>query len=273
MKRIKLRQPSRVNWLGGGGGGGNAAGDAATQFQFNKDAAQLGRQLNQYNIDSPQGTTRFQGNTLVERLTKRGKKVFDTRERADLELSKNALRQSQEANAFLGRNAGRLGELRQSELGAAESRAGTRERLLGEIRGQTAFDPRQVFSDQGVSDLSNVDRYGQREQDLGRKSVEDALFSRLNPQFDRDRGALESRLAAQGITTGSQAYSTATDELNRNMTDARFQAVLAGGQEQSRQEGLRQTELGRRRGTRQQLFEELLAQRGIPYQELAQIEG
>lgn len=67
-----------------------------------------------------------------------------------------------------------------------------------------------------------------------RAKVEEALFSRLNPQLSRDRGLLESRLATQGITQGSEAYNRAVDEANRSATDARMQAILAGGQEQSR---------------------------------------
>lgn len=272
MKRLKIRTIRRVYWMGGGGGG-NPTADANTQFGFNKQAAMLGRELNKYNIQSPSGSQTFSGNTLTEKLSKRGQKVFNARERADLALAEGAQRGAQEANAYATQNAPRLRGLQQNELDSAESRAAIRAKLLGQVGAQGQFDPSRVFADQGVGDLSNVDRYGQREQDLGRKSVEDALFSRLNPQFDRDRGALEARNAAQGIAPGSEAYKTNMDELNRANTDARFQAVLAGGQEQSRQEGLRQTELQRRRGTRQQLLEEQLAERGIPYNELQNIEA
>lgn len=67
-----------------------------------------------------------------------------------------------------------------------------------------------------------------------RQRVEDAIFSRLNPQIDRDREALQTRLANQGITQGSEAYNSGIDELNRQVNDQRMQAILAGGQEQSR---------------------------------------
>ena len=272
MKILRIRTVG-VYWLGGGGGGGNPQQDAGTQFQFNEQAARLGRELNKFNVDSPQGTTTFRGNTLIERLSPRGKQIFNIREQTDKALAENARRQAGEANQYATQNAGRLSDLRQSELGAAESRSGIRSKLLGDIGSQGTFNPDPTFAAQGVSDLSNVDRYGEREQDLGRKSVEDALYSRLNPQFDRDRGALESRLAAQGIEPGSEQYKQGMDELNRSNTDARYQATLAGGQEQSRLEGLRQNELQRRRGTRQQLLEEALSKRGVPYNELQNIEA
>jgi len=73
-----------------------------------------------------------------------------------------------------------------------------------------------------------------------RDQVVNALMSRLTPQHDRDRAALQSRLANQGVTQGSAAYNSGIDEQNRSINDARMQAVLAGGQEQSRLFGMDQ---------------------------------
>lgn len=83
-----------------------------------------------------------------------------------------------------------------------------------------------------------------------RTKVEDALYSRLNPQFDRQENAMRSRLANQGITNGSEAYNNDVDSFNRAKNDARQQAILAGGNEQSRLFGLglqaRQQDVGER---------------------------
>jgi hypothetical protein len=73
-----------------------------------------------------------------------------------------------------------------------------------------------------------------------RQRVEEALNARLNPQIDRDRSALQTRLANQGVTQDSEAYRQAIDELNRQITDQRMQVVAAGGQEQSRLFGMDQ---------------------------------
>jgi hypothetical protein len=54
------------------------------------------------------------------------------------------------------------------------------------------------------------------------------IMSRMEPQFARDRAALESRLVAQGFTPGTEAFRQAADEQNRAVTDARLQAVTAG---------------------------------------------
>lgn len=67
-----------------------------------------------------------------------------------------------------------------------------------------------------------------------RAKVEDALFSRLNPQLERDRAALETSLANKGVKLGSAAYDRAMTDFGQTTNDARMQAILAGGQEQSR---------------------------------------
>jgi hypothetical protein len=54
------------------------------------------------------------------------------------------------------------------------------------------------------------------------------IMSRLEPQFARDREALEGRLLSQGFQPGTEAYRRAADELNRSVTDARMQATTAG---------------------------------------------
>jgi hypothetical protein len=72
----------------------------------------------------------------------------------------------------------------------------------------------------------------------GVKRVEDAMFERLNPQLDRQRAALESQLANQGIGVGSRAYQAAMDDYNRGANDQRTSVILGSGQEQSRLAGL-----------------------------------
>lgn len=71
-----------------------------------------------------------------------------------------------------------------------------------------------------------------------RQNVVDALNSRLEPQITRDRATLDTQLANQGITQGSEAYNNAVDAFGRQVNDQRMQSVLAGGQEQSRLFGL-----------------------------------
>jgi len=92
-------------------------------------------------------------------------------------------------------------------------------------RQQTTFgDAGDITRTYGPSDNFSADR----------QRYEDALMQRMNPQLERERGNIEQRLQDQGIRYGSQAYTSAMDDYNRQANDARFAAVGAGGQEQAR---------------------------------------
>jgi len=87
-----------------------------------------------------------------------------------------------------------------------------------------------------------------------RQRVEDALMSRLQTTIDKDRTALDTRLANQGIRLGSTAYDRAMDESNRQVTDARLGAILGAGQEQSRLAGLERDQATFGNNAQQQMF-------------------
>jgi len=72
--------------------------------------------------------------------------------------------------------------------------------------------------------------FGEGDTLAAQQKAEDALYSRLDPQFARDEEALRSRLINQGIGQGSQAYNTEFDRFNQAKNDARQQAVLGGQQ-------------------------------------------
>lgn len=80
--------------------------------------------------------------------------------------------------------------------------------------------------------------YGANDFSQDRQRVEDALMERMNPQIERDRAAMEARLANQGIGMGARAYSAAQNDFGQNVNDARLGAILSAGQEQSRMVGM-----------------------------------
>ncbi|QAX31315.1 hypothetical protein [Leisingera sp. NJS204] len=100
----------------------------------------------------------------------------------------------------------------------------------------------------GIDDAGQI---GQRIEDGGaltrsygndfsedRNKVEDALMERMQPGLQRDRKALETRLASQGIRIGSEAYQSAMGDHGRQANDARLSAILGAGQEHSRLSGM-----------------------------------
>lgn len=89
-------------------------------------------------------------------------------------------------------------------------------------------------------DTSGVRALPGQIDDTSRRRVEEALLSRLNPQYEADQRALQTRLANSGISVGTDAYNREQDTFARRLNDARMAAVLTGGQEENRQIGLAQ---------------------------------
>lgn len=79
----------------------------------------------------------------------------------------------------------------------------------------------------------------------GRRRVEDAVYNRalrlLQPQLDQYQRRMDQQLANQGLPIGGEAVSAERtrfeDARSRQLQELAMSAVLAGGQEQSRQIG------------------------------------
>jgi len=125
------------------------------------------------------------------------------------------------ANAQSGRLSSHLGK--EIDLGGAPA-AGDPNAISSAPMAATEFG--------GQGDITKS--YGDGDFNISRDKYEDALMQRMNPQLSRERGNIEQRLADQGIRYGSQAYSSAMDDYNRQANDARFAAVGAAGDEQAR---------------------------------------
>lgn len=79
---------------------------------------------------------------------------------------------------------------------------------------------------------------GPNDYSADRQNVVNAIYSRLNPELDRERSSLENSLVNQGFQRGTQAFDEAMNQYGRQANDAYMQADLAGSNEQSRLAGL-----------------------------------
>lgn len=74
------------------------------------------------------------------------------------------------------------------------------------------------------------------------QTAQEAIMARLNPQFDRRQGMLETQLANQGIGRGTEAWKNAQADMDYARNDAYTQAAMQGmgiGQ-QARQQALQE---------------------------------
>lgn len=149
--------------------------------------------------------------------------------------------------------------------------------------------PQGVTTAANAPSLMNADYSNNFSED--RQRVENALMGRLNPQIERDRNSLLTRLANQGVTSGSEAYNNELNQFGQQTNDARMQAVLSAGQEQQRmfQEAIdsanqrnavtqgnyenRNTQDSAQQALRQQAFQEQVALRNQPISEITSLLG
>ena len=113
------------------------------------------------------------------------------------------------------------------------------------------------FSSLGPAPTANEDT---------RQSVLDSIIGRLQPQADRDRDRLETRLANQGISYGSEAWMRAMDDYNRSQNDLRLAANAFAGNEMAQLYGLEANQ-------RDRAINEMIQQRQIPINELMAMLG
>jgi len=116
-----------------------------------------------------------------------------------------------------------------------------------------AGDIRQEFGDAG-----EITRTYGTDFSEDRRRVEEALMSRLNPSLERDKESLRTSLINQGIREGSESYDRAMNRANEQSTDARMQAILAGGKEQSRLADLEARRAGFENAAQQQSYKQEL---------------
>ncbi len=71
-----------------------------------------------------------------------------------------------------------------------------------------------------------------------RNKYTNTLMKRAQRGINQDRKTLEADLVNRGVNIGSEAYSDAQADFGQNVNDMRMAAILAGGDEAARMEGL-----------------------------------
>lgn len=215
---------------------------AQAQTQYGVGSALVNQLLGQTNQQTPFGTLRYK---------QRGTMPIDIGGTTyDIPRFKAITKLSPEQQRLMDTQ----GAARQNLADAAAGASGRLGALLGKPMDLKGAPKVNAPGMQTVGGGPKLQKNYQTDFSADRQKVEDALMSRLNPQLDRDRASMEASLAAKGIAPGSAAFDRSMDELNRTSTDARMQAILAGGQEQSRLAGLTRDEAMFGNAAKQQMY-------------------
>jgi hypothetical protein len=116
----------------------------------------------------------------------------------------------------------------------------------------------------GFGNAGNITKtYGANDFSADRTKVEQALMSRMNPALEQERSRLTTQLSNQGIKQGTEAYDRAMQLQGQQANDANMQAILAGGQEQSRLTGLEAGKAQFQNSAQQQSYDQLAGRAGF----------
>jgi len=213
--------------------------------------------------------------TATQTLSQQQQAIKNQTDAAELNMATLANNQSGKLNNLLGKpidisgapaggNAGAIGLPQYQQFGSGpqlQTSLGNYGNVQSSIAGAGNIQKQVADSGKIQNQLGNagdITRSYETDFSADRQKVEDALMQRLNPQMERDRAALETRLANQGLQPGSEAYNRAIDEANRSSTDARLGAILSAGQEQSRLAGLANQSATFQNSAQQQAYNQLL---------------
>lgn len=129
--------------------------------------------------------------------------------------------------------------------------------------GQTANNQLDAISSRLSQplDFSSLGAAPQLNEDT-RSRVADSLYQRINPQLEQERAALETRLANQGFTSGTEAFRNEMDQFSRSQNDARLAVENAALGQASQLYGLEANQ-------RDRSINEMMQQRSQPLNELA----
>lgn len=170
---------------------------AGAQASANEDAARLNAKLNRVNTYMPTGSVTYSNNgdtwTAQQTLAPEQQKLYD--------------RKLDAANVLTGIAGGKARQIDGTRFSLSD---------LPDYQSSISYD--------GLMDVptaDSLDTYAQHAEDAAFNRV----WSRMSDQFGDERSALESKLANQGITSGSDAYNQEMERFTNRMDDARTNAA------------------------------------------------
>lgn len=221
-------------------------GAALAEAQASRENLNTQNYANRPTINTPFGTQSWQTNATIDPAT--GQQVTQWTQNTTLTPESQAA-----LNAQLSLQQGR------SELGASfMDRVGQEYAQPFDYSGlpQTynPSAPKTLNTSLGQQDIQRGLNFGDNPampafDSSYRDSIANSLMERMQPQFDRQQGQLETQLANQGFERGSQAYSQALSDLQDRQSRERFNALDMAGSEAQRLYGMQM-------GQRQQAFSE-----------------
>lgn len=228
---------------------------AAQQGAASQQAAQYNTAANRVNQTGPDGSITWSSRpgadpnnpqagdwTQTTSLSPQQQQLYNSQNRISQQFANTA-------EGSLGRISGTMSQdfnpqglpaLQGAQQGQFTAQAGAPNSSVDSRNGNMSQAP-QAGPVQGQVNAGNLPALG-GDYEASRNAVTQALMARAQPGLDQNQSATENRLKNQGIEQGSEAWNREMQNLGQQRNDAQSQAILAGGQEQSRLAGLAQAD-------------------------------
>lgn len=241
-------------------------GAAEAQAGASKEITEQQTWANRPDQYTPFGNTTWDQYQEYDPVT--GQTLNKWNQRTELDpLTQEALTEQQKLQLNKSQLAGSMTDRMWDEYGQPMDYSGlpgyaeTPEVTRGEQLNQYGVDTSGL--QQGGQDVESAEAARNRAE----AAIYDRSASRLDPQWERSRQDKESRLMAQGLRPGDEAYDRAMNEMDMAKTDAyqqaNYGAIVGGGEEASRTQGLDLARGQYDQQRRQQQFEEGLKAQGF----------
>lgn len=247
------------------------AAAAQGQGQANIDAAIAGANLMQPDTITPYGKVSYSNPTYEKALAE-----WEAGRPAAPEPGAGLAGLPPGTNLFNLLGGGFASSLMQDPMAAWEASKPSQRDFLGPGQNiaEFGFSPELQGLFDRAFDPTGVPTFQPGDSDEARRRVEDALYRTstryMDDRFAKDRSALDSRLLNSGLEMGSELYDSRFRQLgqtqNQAYQDAADRSIVAGGQEASRL-------FGQDREVFDRLLQSFLLERGLPLQELSQLQG
>lgn len=221
---------------------------ASSQFDYNVGAGLASGIINNPNINNPYGSVSYkQAGTETIQLPN-GQKVQVPRYTQTSTLNPTTQKQFDQRNDIINQLLGQTGSaMSQNPTAGApkwQTGYGVGNLKTGFKTGQPTVGYGGIDTTQQMYNAGFKPTYGSQDiqtdyaPDIDfsedRKRVEEAMMARSNELLGKNRESEVARLAAMGLAPGSEKYGRVSDQFERSANDLALQAVLAGGDEQSR---------------------------------------
>lgn len=197
---------------------------AAAQTNSNVNTAAANAMIGNANENNPYGSVKYTQTGTGYITDSKGGKTAVPQYTRDVTLSPDQQSLLTKQNQMQG-NLADIGVQQSGKIGS----------LLNTSLNTEGLPPWQSYT--GAPALKNTYAGAEDTQDAytaDRDKVTAALMQRFNAVNDPQNQAQEAQLAARGLSPGSQNWGSVQDAQGRTRNDAASQAILAGGQEQSR---------------------------------------